>query len=65
MATLTHGGDVMRNRFLCFGIRRAGVTTITYVKDGRIITATLPSPKRAAVFVGGKDEEPCQKTCLQ
>jgi hypothetical protein len=29
-------------QLLCFGIRRAGVTVITYVEDGRVIIKTLP-----------------------
>lgn len=32
----------MQNRFLCFGIRHAGVTTIAYVEDGRVIIKTMP-----------------------
>ena len=55
----------MQNRCFCFGIRRAGVTTINYIKDGCITTTTLSSPKRAAALIGEKDEESCQKTCLQ
>jgi hypothetical protein len=37
----------MQNRFLCFGIRRAGVTTIAYVENGRVIIKALPiTPKQ-------------------
>jgi hypothetical protein len=41
------GGEIMQNRFLCFGIRRAGVTTIAYVENGRVIIKALPiTPKQ-------------------
>ena len=33
----------MKNRFLCLGIRRAGITTIAYVENGQVIVKTLPS----------------------
>ena len=32
----------MKNRFLCLGIRRAGMTTIAYVENGQAIVKTLP-----------------------
>ena len=40
-------GEIMQSRLLCFGIRRAGVTTIAYVEDGRVIIKALPlAPKQ-------------------
>lgn len=32
----------MKNHFLCFGIRRKGITTIAYVEDGRVVVKTMP-----------------------
>lgn len=31
--------------FLCIGVKRAGVTAVCYVENGRVIIKTLPSPK--------------------
>lgn len=33
----------MKNRFLCLGIRRAGITTIAYVENGQVVVKTIPS----------------------
>lgn len=33
----------MKERFLCLGIRRAGMTTIAYVENGQIVVKTVPS----------------------
>ena len=33
----------MKERFLCLGIRRAGMTTIAYVENGQIVIKTAPS----------------------
>lgn len=33
----------MKNGFLCLGIRRAGITTITYVENGCVVVKTMPT----------------------
>lgn len=34
-------------RFFCYGIRRAGVTTIAYIEDGHVVIKTMPPTPKA------------------